>query len=351
MLKESTKRLRVSPNFLKCIHNFLALIDSSTGHAKFMTYQLYGASSESLRSEETLNRTKAQLDILNKQLTSNTRRSALAAIVSVLAFPPRFLRENQETYLKAFEKALEEGNVSTYFDLLEAIPTRYAKKEYRFYYPFLKQLITSYPKFQDKMTPGKIVDVLQGFVRLGTKNSYIYNLLLQDIATNFNRYRSEDFLEIIQAFTQLGINQSDLFDQAIQRKGSNLLNYQAKVLLPNLFRVAYKSPAFQAAFLETLPTVVANPAVLAPFIYYIPILELANEEELFQKVVPQLTKVTGRIDNKRLYLTAYYLKNKYRNQPELAEALRDIIDDFDKVQEITNAKSYTLQKVTQNVRI
>lgn len=329
---------------------FLDLITSSTEHAKFMTYQLYSASPESLRSEETATKTSAQLEILNKQLTSNTRRSSLAALVSVLAFPARFLVKNQETYLKAFEKSLEEGNISTYFDLLSAIPTRFAKNDYGFYYPFIKQLIANYPKFQDKMTPGRVIDVLNSFVRLGTKNSYIYNLLLQDIATNFNRYKAEDLIEIIKAFTRLGINQSDLFDQTIQRKGTNLLNFQAKALLPNFFRVAYKSPVFQTAFVEALPTITSNPIILAAFIYYLPILELANEEELFQKFLPQLTQVTGRTENKRLYLTAYYLKNKYRNQPELAEALRDIIDDFEKVQNITNAKSYTQQKVTQTVK-
>ena len=316
------------------------------------SYLLQKSDPSILEKEETVNEINEKLELLQKNLSETGARTVLSALALSLTFPPQFLEPNKELYVKAAKSFISFGNAQLYLNLINSIPPQYVRKNYEFYLPIIRELITNYNSFNKRMNGSDINTVITKFSSFNTRNPTIYNYILYDIGRVFNNLRSDELVNVVNAFSKVHIKQTDLFDKILVKVGNNPGNFARNFrnLVQSLYAVGFNSQQAKITIPEVFNKLrISHSATVLFYLSYIPILNLENEAEIIETLIP---KVTGNPNfPKRTGVLLYeYLRVAYRNKPELAEVVKPIISDFDSTYRSTFEHSNSLLKARNLVR-
>jgi hypothetical protein len=112
-----------------------------------------------------------------------------------------FLEKERDFYLKNLKDFISKGTVFLYTNIIFSLVPIYVRKNYDFYYPFIKEIINAYPTFNKRLMFSDIIRILIHFTKLNCKNPQIYNYILADIGLHFKSMHAEDRIKIMGAFS------------------------------------------------------------------------------------------------------------------------------------------------------
>jgi hypothetical protein len=275
-----------------------------------------------------------KLETLHQGLNETGARTVLVTLASILSFPPEFLESNKDLYIKSIKSFLNFGNQSLYSNILNAIRPAYAQRNYDFYAPIIRELIVNYNNFNRRMSPPEIVRTLSQFSEFNTKNPTIYNHILADIGRIFNTLRNDELAEVVASFARIRVKQTDLFDKILSKIANHPHSFTGSVkeIAGGFYRVGFNSPQAKAVIAEIIDKI-SNPANVLELAYYLSILNVENEAQLFEKLLSQVN-AEKLLKNKRISKNALlgleeYLRIVHKDKPELAETVRKVLPDFE----------------------
>jgi len=118
---------------------------------------------------------------VKETINSGSIYKSLIGLSASLSFPKEFLEKDREFYIKTLKEFTSKGTVFLYQNLIFSLQIVYVKKNYDFYYPFIKELINSYPLFNKRLVFGDVIRILVHFTKFNCKHPMIYNYILADI--------------------------------------------------------------------------------------------------------------------------------------------------------------------------
>jgi len=278
---------------------------------------------------------------LEKIISTGENKKILEALSILFRYPPSVIQAGRDNYVKSLHESLRSNLSLSYKDIVVSIPPEYVRANQEFYAPILNEIVKNYSTCSSKLWPGEILLILDSFAKLNVTNTQIYNKILSDIGRHFHSFRDEQYISIMEAFARASINQSDLFEQSLLKlQSSSLLHGQAFLsAIMSCFNVGHASKTAKTLIPEVYKaTHLQKPSKLFPFAIYFPILNLENEAELMKSIIPKLKN--AKFITQSVAMVLYdYLRINYKDQPELAQTVREIIYNFDQVKKNINQDS------------
>ena len=297
---------------------------------KFFTYFIKTYPKESEKYDQYAQAAQRMVSSLNKRAMKATFRGTFNAITELLNFPLEFIKDYQELYVKTIQKVLAQAkSYRLYIEVLASIPMITTKESQEFFLPILQELAQKYPQFSPSMSPNHVINCLKHFTLRNFKSAQLYNAILSDIGKHFSSLYSEELLDILTSFRKVHIKHSDLFDKILLRMlDHDIMTYQfLREILFNFFILGHntkQAKKFTSALIQTLN--------LGDFPYniillrYILILNMENEQELIEKILPYILKGNQKW-SVPLELLHDFFRIVYKNHTEYAYAIETLMKE------------------------
>jgi len=288
------------------------------------------------------------LEVLIQNLNETGARTVLNSLATILAFPPEIIEPHRDLIIKSIKSFLNFGNQQLYSAVLNALVPRYVKSNYDFYVPIIRELITNYNNFNKRMNPGDIVRTLYKFSEFNTRNPTIYNHILTDVGRIFNVFKNDELADIVVAFTRIKIKQTDLFDKILSKIAAHPANFAQNIryIIKGFFHVGFNSPQAKASIVDIFNKLGKSPINGLAFAQYLTILNLENEVELLQTVLNEESKISiiKSFNIGELFALIEYLNIVHKDQPQLAEAVRKVIPNYEEISAKGKRETQTIVK-------
>jgi hypothetical protein len=302
--------------------------------SKIYAYILSRSPRATREGEEAAADVNKKLETLHQGLNETGARTVLVTLASILSFPPEYLEANKDLYVKSIKSFLNFGNQPLYSNILNAIKPSYVQHHYDFYAPIIRELIVNYNNFNRRMSPPEIVRTLKQFAEFNTRNPTIYNHILADIGRIFNGLKNDELADVVSSFARIKVKQTDLFDKILSKIANHPHSFSGSIkeICSGFYRVGFNSPQAKACIGDIIEKI-SNPSNALEIAYYLSILNVENEAELFEKLLTQLKadKLNKKFSKNGLVALEEYLRIVHKNKPQLAEAVRNILPEFEEV--------------------
>eukprot|EP00331_Platyophrya_macrostoma_P014791 CAMPEP_0176466898 /NCGR_PEP_ID=MMETSP0127-20121128/38162_1 /TAXON_ID=938130 /ORGANISM="Platyophrya macrostoma, Strain WH" /LENGTH=1169 /DNA_ID=CAMNT_0017860145 /DNA_START=43 /DNA_END=3552 /DNA_ORIENTATION=+ len=290
-------------------------------------------------TEEAIQRDlKEVFSTLESKLQEGNGKAALPALASLLSFPSEYVSENKDTLFKALKEYIGFGNSQDYLRIVNAFSWEFVKNNFSLYSQFFRELSKNYSLFNKRFQSTDVLSILEKFSSLGYRNISIYNSIIADLGSGFNYLRPDEQARALLAFARVGIRHEEIFERILLKMFNSSQNYREnmRTILDSAFRVGLDTQNVKDAITKFVENSKGerqdNTAAL---IQYLAILELGNEKEIFENLIPRL-----KSENKLGYFGPIltFLKAVYPDKPEYLEAFKRISNEGEeKIKNVSKA--------------
>lgn len=300
--------------------------------------------SQKAAADETIQKDlRETFSTIEAKLQDTNARTVLTALSSLLAFPAEIINENKDTLLKALKEYISFGSSQDYLRIVQAFSWEFVRSNFSLYSQFFRELAKNYTLFNKKFQTSEVLAILEKFSSLGYRNISIYNSIIADLGTGFNYLRPDEQARALQAFSKLGIRHEEIFEKILLKAVSNSQNYKEnlKTIFDAAFRVGLDTQNVKDAVAKFIEGSKGDRQDnTAALIQLVAILELGNEKEIFETLIPRL-----KAEYKIGYFSALqaFFKAVYPDKPEYVEAFKKFsYESEEKVKNLSKATAMVI---------
>jgi hypothetical protein len=147
------------------------------------------------------------IELLDKELEEIDSRRVFRGLINLLSMPYDFISSKQSSYLKSLSDHISFVQGRNYYEMVMAFNIREVKKNFEFYYPFLKELALNYGNFNKQFRFDQTCNLLKAFADMNIRSPTLYNQMLIDIGRIFHLLRADDISKTVNSFSRLKMKQ------------------------------------------------------------------------------------------------------------------------------------------------